>query len=274
MLTSAGQDLEKARILMNDGSAAGSERCVKLLKDASLKLESAAKTANNHQSQEIGLILQKIEKIRFTLLQSDSTQARKAIDKIFNDVKKLRVSATHLSDAVVTGRKEVEVLFPSRNDIQLFNVKVQTVDESVPRAKRRITTYYIILSAEEEKYLSSFHNPANPYNAPFVVTIIKKDRVGFSDTFTGYRKIISQTGEVNQIVLGDWIVEGVQYNPPVSQNSKKEYFIVDPLGKTVRIDLDFGASGRFELSTDQLKKDYSSEQKSYSLDFSSALIPR
>jgi len=274
ILKSAGEDLEMARNLTNVGSSAGTERCVKLLKDASTKLESAAKVGNHYQKQEIGLILQQIEKIRFTMLQSDSTQARKAIDKIFNDVNNLGSAVTRLSDAVVTGRKEVEAIFPSRNDIQLLNITMQTVDESVSASKRRITTYYIILSADEDKYLSWFHNSTNTYDAPFIVTIIKKDRVGFSDTFTGYRKVISKTDDVNQIVFGDWIVEGVQYNPPASQNPQKEFFIVDPLGKTVKIALDFGAAGRFELSTDQLKKDYSSQQKSLSLDFSSALIPR
>ena len=274
MLKSAGKDLEMARNLTNAESSAGTEKCVKLLKAASSKLESAAKVGNHYQSQEIGLILQQIEKIRFTMLQSDSSQARKAIDKILTDVNNLGAAVTRLSDAVVTGRNEVEALFPSRNDIQLFNVKVQTVDESVPRSKRRITIYYIILSAAEEKYLTWFHKPENTYNAPFIVTIIKKDRIGFSDTFTGYRKVISQTDEVNQVVFGNWIVEGVQYNPPASRNPKKEFFIVDPLGRKVNISLDFGAAGRFELSTDQLKKDYSSQQKSFSLDFSSALIPR
>ena len=108
MLKSAGKDLEMARNLTNVGSAAGTERCVKLLKNASSKLESASKVGNNYQSHEIGLILQQIDKVRFMILQSDSTSSWKAIDKIFSDVNKLVYrSVANESKASITASTEV-----------------------------------------------------------------------------------------------------------------------------------------------------------------------
>jgi hypothetical protein len=195
-----------------------------------------------------------------------------------------RGAAAQISDAVVTGKQEVEKLFPSRSDFQLFNVRVETVDESVPQAQRRLTTYFITLSKDENKFLPWFHNVTNSgtntVDTPVIATIIKIDRIGVKDTVTGFRKVIPHPAntDVNLVVFGNWIAEGVQYNPPQDRNPKKEFVIVEPLSKTVRISLDFGSSGRFELSTDQLKRDFSGNaenpRKNFSVNFGSTLIPR
>jgi len=89
LLQSAGKDLEMARNLTNIGTSAGMQRCGEMLKAARSKLERAAQTGSHYQNQEIGSILQQIEKIRFSVLQSDSANSWKAIDKILTDVNKL-----------------------------------------------------------------------------------------------------------------------------------------------------------------------------------------
>lgn len=191
-----------------------------------------------------------------------------------------RGAAVQISDAVATGKQEVEKLFPSRNDIQLLNVRLQTVDESVPQTQRHLTTYFITLSQDQNKYLQWFHSNTNTVDTPVIATIIKIDRIGVKDTVTGFRKVIPHPAntDVNLVVFGNWIAEGVQYNPPQDRNPKKEFLIVEPLSKTVRISLDFGSSGRFELSTDQLKKDFSGNaenpRKNFSVNFGSTFIPR
>jgi hypothetical protein len=183
-------------------------------------------------------------------------------------------SPINVKETVVTGAKNVEALFPSTSEIQLINVKISAVDMSVPQAQRRVINHFISLSAQQDEYLSWFHQRSDTLKSPIIVTVIKQDRAGFSTTVTGYRKALDNAF-LDQIVLANWMVEGVQYNPPAAQNPKREIFILDPLGKKVNIALDFGADGRLELNSDQLRLEYSEERKrSFFVDFASTLVPR
>jgi acyl-CoA reductase-like NAD-dependent aldehyde dehydrogenase len=88
-LDRARRFLEEARNLTNVQSAAGAARCSERLQDAKTMLVHAGKTAKPYQKQEIGTIVQKIDRARFQAVNLDQGKAWMAIDAIVKDVQKL-----------------------------------------------------------------------------------------------------------------------------------------------------------------------------------------
>jgi len=89
-LDRARRFLEEARNLTNVQSAAGAARCGERLQDAKGMLVQAGKSAKAYQKQEIGTIVQKIDRARFQVVSLDGQgKAWTAIDAIVKDVQKL-----------------------------------------------------------------------------------------------------------------------------------------------------------------------------------------